>query len=512
MFLKKIAHNKPTLITLILFTLAFFLTRLPSLGIDEINPDAVNWHYRSEQFVVGLKTEQLEKTYQHYHPGITLMWIMGVPVELVKQVVPGHEIYNHENFLLFHTVSKVTLVVVHFILSLLAIYLLNLVLRLRKTSKPFLFAIVFVSLLSLEPFFLGNSRILHLDMLLTLLLFCGLLATYISGETMNRVYFALSGFLLAASFLTKSIAIGAVLYATLYLSFVIYTRRGSYKNLVIFLLTLFAGVFIMFPALWVAPIAVVTDIFSEASRIGLRDGHSQIFFGQTSENPGSLFYFVVLLLKLSPVVLIGVLLGVRSLVQGHKIKDLITPNLGTFLLVFYIGYVVVMTYSSKKLDRYMLPVFPPIVLLATYGYFTYLRKSIWALTLIVLLVTAPLISYFPYYFLYTNPFFKDPVNANKIVGQKPFGIGVPSLKEHILSNYGDYPTLGFIDTKPMRTIYMNSRVFDIRESGTKNYDLLILGVNEVLPEKVAAGSTEFRLDTIVYIEGLEYWRIYVKED
>jgi hypothetical protein len=48
-----------------LFVVSFALTRLPALGIDVINPDGVNWHYRSEQFVVGLKTGALEKTYQH---------------------------------------------------------------------------------------------------------------------------------------------------------------------------------------------------------------------------------------------------------------------------------------------------------------------------------------------------------------------------------------------------------------------------------------------------------------
>ncbi len=511
MFLKKIALNKSTLLALLFFTLAFFLVRLPRLGTDEINPDAVNWHYRSEQFIVGLKTGQLEKTYQHYHPGITLMWIMGVPVELVKQLVPDHEMYNHENFLLFHTVSKVTLVFAHFILSLLAIYLLNYILKLKNVTNPTLLSVGFIFLLSLEPFFLGNSRILHLDMLLSLLMFSGLLSVYIASESNHQKHFLLAGILLALSFLTKSIAIGAILYSIAYLCFTTYIHKGTYKNLLIFLGAIFFGIFITLPALWVSPIAVFTDIFGEASRIGLRDGHSQIFFGQISDDPGVLFYFVVLLLKLSPVLLLGIVLGLFNLFKTQKFKSLLEPNFPIFLLVFYVGYFAVMTYSSKKLDRYMLPIFPPIALLATYGYYTYVRKPIVGLVLLVL-IALPIFSYFPYYFLYTNPLFKDPAHANTLVGQKPFGIGVPSLKGHILSKYGDYPTLGFIDTKPIRTIYMNSRVFDIRESGTKKYDLLVLGINENFPEKVLEGDAKFKLDSIVYIEGLEYWRIYVKED
>src|SRR3989344_6213753 len=96
---------KRTSVLATVFVLVFFSTRIPRLQNDEINPDAVNWHYRSEQFVVGLKHNLLEKTYQHYHPGVTLMWITGIPIELYKQIT-GINVYTHENFLNFHFVAK----------------------------------------------------------------------------------------------------------------------------------------------------------------------------------------------------------------------------------------------------------------------------------------------------------------------------------------------------------------------------------------------------------------------
>ncbi|NBO36898.1 hypothetical protein EBU91_05135 [bacterium] len=70
---------------LIVFVLSF-LIRLPNIGTESINPDAVNWHYRCQQFANGLKYFQLEKTYPHYHPGVTLCWVMLLPTEIYKNL------------------------------------------------------------------------------------------------------------------------------------------------------------------------------------------------------------------------------------------------------------------------------------------------------------------------------------------------------------------------------------------------------------------------------------------
>ena len=80
--------NKKTLpiFLIFLFSVLFFSTRLPGLKNDIINPDSALWHYRSEQFIAGIKNKQLEKTYQHYQPGTTLMWITGSAVEIYKKI------------------------------------------------------------------------------------------------------------------------------------------------------------------------------------------------------------------------------------------------------------------------------------------------------------------------------------------------------------------------------------------------------------------------------------------
>ena len=64
----------------------------------------------------------------------------------------------------------------------------------------------------------------------------------------------------------------------------------------------------------------------------------------------------------------------------------------------------------------------------------------------------------------------------------------------------------------MKAIYSNSKVADIRVNGVSDYELLVLGINEEIPEKVLESGTRFRKDSSLYVNGLEYWRIYVKED
>jgi len=503
-------------ILLVLYIAIFVATRLPGLGTDTINPDAVNWHYRSEQFVVGLKTLALEKTYQHYHPGVTLMWIVGPTVELIKQLSPTDRVYNQHNFIVFHTFSKYSLVFVQLMLSFVVIYLLSLIFD----NKLAIFA---TALFTLEPFFLGNARLLHLDVLLSLTLFAGLLASFVAAKMNNFWLMLLAGILLGLAFLTKSIAVGGLGFVLIFGTFLSWLESGrvsAMKYVFAVLLSFAATTIILFPAMWVKPAEVLVNIFDEAERVGIRKGHGQIVLGEYSRDPGVLFYLLVLLLKTSPVAILGVGIYLFAMVRkaSAAVKNIteLAKNPLFYLSVFYVGYLVVMTYPAKKLDRYTIPEFPYLALIAVCGYFEVKKR--WSLVgaLLPVLLTLgfiayPVVALYPYYFTYTNPLFGSAKAANALVAQKPFGIAVPQLKEFVLANYGYYPKLGFVDTKPMKAIYPNSRVFDIRVYGGGSYDLVILGPNEELPEELANGDHAFVFDRALHINGLEYWRIYVKQ-
>lgn len=196
------------ILALIAFTVLFLATRIPYLGYDEINPDGVNWHYRSQQFVVALKSHNWEATYQYYHPGVTLMWISGAAIEVFKHITSNFN-YDQYNFLMFHFVAKYAVVFTQLILSFILIYFLT---KIVGFKKSLLAAVLF----SLEPFFLGNSRLYHLDVLLALLTFISLCVSYLNLREFSYVRSVISGLFLAITFLTKSIGIVALLFVVMY--------------------------------------------------------------------------------------------------------------------------------------------------------------------------------------------------------------------------------------------------------------------------------------------------------
>ena len=514
---------------MVFFAIAFFSTRLPRLANDIINPDAVLWHIRSEQFVVGLKYGQFEKTYQHYHPGVTLMWIIGSSVEVFKQIT-GINVYTSETYMSFDLVAKSALVLVQFILTLLII--LNLA-KLTGFYKSFLVTSIF----TFEPFFLGNSRILHLDVLSTLLVLLALVFLFQNLQKPKLIRSVLVGLFLALAFLTKSICIGAFIYGLFYSVFYLLLLKDK-KNIVKVVVPMFisfiAFTFLFFPALWGDPKYYMIDmIFKEGQRVGMEDGHRQVLMGELTNNGGVFFYLLIFLIKSSPFMLLGVLLSVYYYIKKSLKPVLKSPKkilnkftgFGLYLCIFYLGYILFMTVASKKIDRYLIMLFPFFAYTSYYGYknLLYTAKKVGYVKyykvvmtfLVFIFILIPTFRIFPWYFTYVSPVIGNTVRANKIIGQKSFGVGIPDLKKTILQRYynmyGEEPLLGFYDTQPMRAIYPNSKIFDVRVYGPGNYDLLVLTMNESMPDKVLNDPKyELKKDYSIYINGLEYWRIYIK--
>lgn len=514
--------NKKNILLIVVFLVLFLLTRFFEIELDPINPDAVNWHTRSEQFVVGLKHNQLIKTYQHYHPGVTLMWITGLPIELVKQVTEST--YNHTTFGLFHITAKTALIIAQLMLTIFALFLLSKIISFKK-------AFFVMSLLSFEPFFIGNSRLYHMDIIFSLLVFCSLLLAFNYVKTNKLVWGITAGLFLALTFLTRSLGIGVLAYtigAGFLFNYIFYKNfKRPVVQMVVLNITFALFTFALFPALWAEPSTVLTDIFNESTRVGVRKGHNQIFYEQPTNDPGIWFYPLVVLIKTSPFVIFGVLLYVLSLLRKNRIQKILKGvervRLTSYLFLFYLGYFFTMVYPTKKLDRYMLVLYPLLCLLAFYGFY-FIRhnfKNSGTLKVYYSVLTAiyfvfvfiPAFMNLPYLFTYTSPIFGDAVSANKIIGQKSFGVGVVELKEALIKNKSEseWPNVGMIDTKPLKAIYPNSKVFDIRVDGTSNYELLVLSINEQIPDDVLESGVEFVKDSVITINNLEYWTIYVKK-
>jgi hypothetical protein len=521
------------------------------LGSNELNPDAVNWHQRSEQFVLAFKIRDFAKTYQHYHPGVTLMWIVGPSVELLKQFTLAGDGYNSLNYEFFHFAAKFALLLVNLVLTIFLIYFLAKIIGFRKS---FLTAV----LLNFEPFFLGNSRILHMDILFTNLAAVSLTAAFFAFRSQRLLVYAATGFFTALALLTRSIGIGLVLYNFVFLAYTAIISKS--KRLITFtlfyLISFILLCFALFPALWVRPIKTTDKVFSKSYQIGVEYGHNQIFLGEYTEDPGAIFYLYVVLLKVSPFLILGLILllpfGLLQL-QGQKFRKLLKETITChnalsyvlFLLVFYIGYFVVMNTSNKKLDRYMLPMYFVLTLLSVYGYyyftktFNHIITKAFVVIFFILMVLYPIYKFSPFEFLYYSPLFKDSVTANNVITQKNFGMGVIPFRNFVIERYGcfkgvpkyprnfkivlyngDYkcpvvpgfPNIGISDSKAMVQVYGNSNTTDFRYNSSSTYELFVLAMGEDIPEDVKEKNVKFIKDASIYVDDIELWRVYVRED
>lgn len=498
---------------LLFLGLIYFTTHLPKLGYDEINPDAVNWHIRSEQYIDAIKSGDFNRTYQHYHPGVTLMLITGAPIEFAKRYIVHESVYSRINYEIFHMVAKFSL---NFVLLLLT-YLL--VFNLTKVSS-FKLAYFVGLLASLEPFFVGNARLYHMDTLLSLLVINGLITFYISIIKDSKLWLVISSLYLGYAFWTKSSAIIAILFCLGLLFLIFIAKKFDYKFLLnsflIIIVFFFVAGYSILPALWTNPKRVFSKMYNSSKTV-VDEGHDEKFFGVSNLNPGPFFYPVVLAFKLSPPVFITFIISLFYF-PFLFLKELRSRNLGVnglyyFLFVFLIGYFIAFELANKKIDRYLLPLFPIIFILCSLTFIKLIalvrnitfKFLIYSIALFFLIY--PLYTYYPYYFVYNSPLFGGNKAAEYAIGQKSFGIGVFEVRDYIIRKYG-FVNVGFIDRKALSVIYPNSMVFDARVAGTRNYKILVLDSDDKAPKKTQG---KFDYDGSIKIAGVNFWNFYVKK-
>ncbi len=190
--------------------------------------------------------------------------------------------------------------------------------------------------------------------------------------------------------------------------------------------------FILFwPAAWTVP----GDTFALMSKFLTRkvgqEGVKIFFLGRTvlDQDPGLLFYPIIFILRVTPLTLIGLLLGLWNL--RFTIYDLrkwaandrrsavsflraALDDAGIWaLIVFALLYIAGMSLGSHKQGRFLMTIFPTLDILAALAYVRFAKSSFQealklpgslvagAVMLLLALITA--LPYHPYYFSYFNP-------------------------------------------------------------------------------------------------------------
>ncbi len=403
----------------------FLLALLPRtlLLADFLTTDeAYHWIRRSQDFAAAIRAGNWAETFQTGHPGVTLMWLGSLGLGL-EQLFGGAG-----NTLSRLAWMRLPVTVLHAVLLPIA-YLL-----LRRMLRPAL-ALTTVLLWATSPWLVAHGRLLHLDALLTdfvMLSVLLLLAAPRRGTAPAPGWLIGSGAVAGLALLTKGPALILLPAAGLLLFWQIAAARLDQgdrrwwqavlpavpQSLGWYLPWLaVAGLVIvlLWPALRVDAGNAVGRYVSEIIDNGGRpNGDGQFFLGRAVGDPGALFYPLAGLFRLTPLESLGLLLIPAALFGSRFAGERGERRLLWQMAALLLFWGLVMTLGPKKFDRYILPVWPALLLLCAAGLVALgSRLQQWRRWQIAggwliggLLLPAQLLIllwYHPYYLSYYNP-------------------------------------------------------------------------------------------------------------
>lgn len=421
----------------------FLAPRLPALG-QFVTADEGTWGKRAASFYYALGDGDYAKTYQTGHPGVTTMWA-GAAAYAWKfpefQRVGQVDLGDTRLLDLFERRGPNPMELLKAARIFVALACAAAVLAAYGFARALfglpLSAAMFV-LLAFDPFHVAHSRYLHTNGLLASFMFLSILSLIYYVERRRWPALIVSGAAggLAIISITPGLLVipAAGVVALLGLrdpqSGAWDLRPARWLRRWALPLVLWAGaawitIFLVWPAMWARPVGTLADIV----RYGLSAAGGEIGTAQFVEAYGSdydpsakyvYFYPLSYLWRATPVALGGLLLAVGFVFAGRRsLRTLLNPEqrrAAAALLVFVLAYLILMSLGSKKFDRYFLPAYPPLDLLAVLGWFAaaqwladklprYSRRAVLAAGLLLVLVVqaAGTLRTFPYYNTYYNP-------------------------------------------------------------------------------------------------------------
>ena len=511
--------------SLCLFALAL-LPRLIGLADFFTTDEAYHWIDRTERFAAAVRAGRWADTLLTGHPGVTTMWLGSVGLWLEAAFAASPSAIQHLAWLRApHATLEAALVAVAYLVA-----------RPRLGARPALLGCI---LWAASPFLIAHARLLHLDALLASFVTISLLLLLPPADAQATTLVHRRALLLSAVFaglalLTKGPALILLPCAGLTLFAAALRGRGvagalgaSLAAYAVWLAVALLVVFALWPALWAAPGAAIQRYIGEIVGNGGRpNGDGQFFFGSAAADPGPLFYLATNLFRSTPLMLIGLALAAAaglSALAGRS-EDRRTHLMAGALLSFVLLWTLVMTAGPKKFDRYVLPTWPALCLLAGWGWGWLLRlleragrssarARHRAALLPIILALAELgqtLTYGPYYLSYYNPLLGGGRAAQDrlLIG---WGEGMDQVGAYLRSrpDIGHGPVLAALGATLQPFVPVDVR--DVSDYGATPANYAVVYLESVQrqadPALYARLSATVPLTTI-RIHGIEYATIY----
>ncbi|MGD9091869.1 MAG: glycosyltransferase family 39 protein, partial [Anaerolineales bacterium] len=379
---------------MIVVLLAFLLPRIFSLATF-VTPDEHLWLSRSANFYMALAQRDFVSTYKKATPGVTIMWAGTASFLILFPEYRGSALGQVDNAVVHNYINKnakdITtpldlLQGARIFIVLGNTFVLTLAYLYARRLIGLLPALIGFLLIAFDPFHLALSRLLHTDGSLSNLLLLSLLAFVNFIKDRKPLDLVISGVTAGLSWLTKSPGVFLVpvvgLLALIQMWRTYPSRSGQSPNLIRHIwdntwpliawgmvgLLIFVA---LWPAMWVNPINSVLSIFGSIQRLAEGGHYAGIFYYGTAGrqvNP-AFFYPVTYLWRTTPIVVLGLLSAGWGLLKNQKPFNQEGARL-TLLVIFLtvIVFTIGMSMGLKKLDRYLLPAYAPLDIIAGMGW------------------------------------------------------------------------------------------------------------------------------------------------
>jgi len=354
---------KPALV-LVVFLVAF----LPRVIYPVSRP--AQWYTRSVMFIHSVTRGAWEETVYSEHPGVTTMWLSGIALRLagvIPEQRPDGSSVDPDSLTAWESATGV----LPLALAISALIVLTYLLLGRLFSRTVAFTAAL--LVALDPFFIANSKVLHVDGLLAAFMSSSALALLVFVSERRWRWVILSGALAGLALLTKSPALFLLPYTALCLGVGTLADRAANwrRDVAAALVWLVALAFVycaLFPAMWVHPVDTIKTVYGQAAlRIRWAHPNPIYFLGRTFvDDPGPTYYLYTWGHKVTSVVSVFALVAMLHAVFGKMLPRHRRTTVG-LIFAFALFFTFQMMLGAKKMPRYLLPAFPLLDVLAGVG-------------------------------------------------------------------------------------------------------------------------------------------------
>jgi len=459
-------NKKIDVIIYIFLMLVFLAPRIPKID-SFVTLDEPSWLSQGANFYYAVAQREFENTVYEYQPAVTTMWIIAFGMlayfpeyRALEQGYLNYEKGRLDPFMVEHGQDPLVLLTYSRLIQIFVILILFLVLYyLLQRLIPKLSAAFIVTFATFDPFFLGISRLLTHEGLVSMFVLVSLmaLAVYLFRDR-KVIFLIISGVAAGFAQLSKSSAIAMLAGIGILLLMQLFQERqqGWVKGLLnivkvfsLWFVFLAVTYFIFWPGMWVAPGKMLYEVYGNAFSYAFQGSRLTITkeldvsrfslsnFSGIWEMASVLFY------RTTPVTWLGVILGFA--LPFTRDRELVHPNrlLFTLLLTNAIAFIFLIGIAQgRNSPHYILTSYLSLNLLAGLGWlhvfqwiasrFSMKRAQFqyMGLAVILMLQIWSAVSQFPYYFTYRNPILYSAGWYNDYP-QKPYGEGLEFAAQYL---------------------------------------------------------------------------------